>query len=140
MSKAKHTPGPWRMGRKGNECRIYADPDQHAIARTYGPSLNGIGVCELTVPENKADARRIVACVNACEGFSIEELEDANLFQDSIESGNLMYELLEALKQCRLALEPYDDVKPRDWKTDREKLAFAHQAACAAIAKATAQQ
>lgn len=45
--------------------------------------------------------------------------------------------LLEALEQCRLALEPYDDVKPRDWKTDREKLAFAHQAACSAIAKAT---
>lgn len=46
-------------------------------------------------------------------------------------------DLLAALKQCRLALEPYDDVKPRDWKTDRENLAFAHQAACAAIAKAT---
>ena len=49
-------------------------------------------------------------------------------------------DLLEALKQCRLALEPYDDVKPRDWKTDREKLAFAHQAARAAIAKATGDQ
>lgn len=49
-------------------------------------------------------------------------------------------ELLEALEQCRIALEPYDDVKPRDWKTDREKLAFAHQAARAAIAKATGDE
>lgn len=61
MSEAKHTPGPWCMGRKGNECRIYADRDQHAIARTYGTGLNGIGVCELTGPENKADARLIAA-------------------------------------------------------------------------------
>ena len=44
-------------------------------------------------------------------------------------------ELLRALDQCRFALEPYDDIKPRDWKTDREKLAFAHQAACTAIAR-----
>lgn len=43
-------------------------------------------------------------------------------------------ELLAALDKCRFALEPYDDIKPRDWKTDREKLAFAHQDACAAIA------
>lgn len=46
-------------------------------------------------------------------------------------------DLLAALDQCRFALEPYDDIKPRDWKTDREKLAFAHQVASAAIAKAT---
>ena len=89
---------------------------------------------------SEANARRIAACWNACDGFSIEELEGADLFKDSIESGNLINELLAALKQCRLALEPYDDVKPRDWKTDREKLAFAHQAACAAIIKATSQQ
>ena len=37
-------------------CRIYAASETHAIARTYGPELNGIGVCELTGPENHADA------------------------------------------------------------------------------------
>lgn len=31
-------------------------------------------------------------------------------------------EMYEALLECRQALEPYSDVKPRDWKTDREKL------------------
>ncbi len=119
---AKHTKGPWRYD---HEPGFYAElmASDHAIVALFAgePSL--------------ANARRIVACVNACEGFSIEELEGADLFKDSIESDNLIHELLEALKQCRLALEPYDDVKPRDWKTDREKLAFAHQAACAAIAK-----
>lgn len=46
-------------------------------------------------------------------------------------------ELLGALEECRFALEPYDDVKPRDWPTDREKLRRAHKAARAAIAKTT---
>lgn len=69
MSEAKHTPGPWHMGRKGNECRIYADRDQHAIARTYGTGLNGIGVCELTGPENKADAILIAAAPELLEAL-----------------------------------------------------------------------
>ena len=43
-------------------------------------------------------------------------------------------ELLAALERCRFALEPYDDIKPRDWKSDRLNLRDAHQAAVAAIA------
>lgn len=31
-------------------------------------------------------------------------------------------EMYEALLKCRHALEPYNDTKPRDFKTDREKL------------------
>lgn len=42
--------------------------------------------------------------------------------------------LRDALEQCRFALEPYDDIKPRDWKSDRENLRYAHQAVCAALA------
>src|SRR5690625_2106279 len=41
----------------------------------------------------------------------------------------------EALDQCRFALEPYDDVKPRDWITDRERLRWAHKVAKAALAQ-----
>lgn len=48
---------------------------------------------------SEANARRIAACWNACEGFSIEELEGADLFKDSIESGNLINELLAALEK-----------------------------------------
>lgn len=43
-------------------------------------------------------------------------------------------ELRDALERCRFALEPYDDVKPRDWKTDRENLRDAHRVVCSAIA------
>lgn len=42
--------------------------------------------------------------------------------------------LWDALEQCRFALEPYDDIKPRDWKSDRENLRRAHQTARAALA------
>jgi len=49
-------------------------------------------------------------------------------------------ELLEALKKCQFALEPYDDIKPRDWKTDRERLAAAHQVAIEALSKAEGRE
>jgi hypothetical protein len=34
---------------------------------------------------------------------------------------------VEVLRQVVFALEPYDDVKPRNWVTDRKNLAEAHQ-------------
>ena len=49
-------------------------------------------------------------------------------------------ELLGALKKCQFALEPYDDIKPRDWKTDRERLAAAHQVAIEALSKAEGRE
>lgn len=49
-------------------------------------------------------------------------------------------ELLAALERCRFALEPYDDIKPRDWKSDRLSLRDAHQVAVAAIAGVKGEQ
>ena len=49
-------------------------------------------------------------------------------------------ELLAVLDRCRFALEPYDDIKPRDWKSDRASLREAHQAAVAAIASVKGEQ
>lgn len=90
-------------------------PGPWEIRRGYDTIIDSIGPC---IPEEYAGS----AWLKLSEA-------DARLIAAAPE-------LLEALKQCRLALEPYDDVKPRDWKTDREKLAFAHQAARAAISKA----
>lgn len=39
----------------------------------------------------------------------------------------------DALTYCVQALQPLDDVKPRDWKTDRELLRIAHKIAVVAI-------
>lgn len=41
----------------------------------------------------------------------------------------------ENLDAIRFAVEPYDDIKPRDWKSDRANLRDAHQCAKQALAK-----
>jgi hypothetical protein len=46
-----------------------------------------------------------------------------------------MTTLREAAQQALEALEPYADIKPRDWKTDREKLWRAFDALRAALAE-----
>lgn len=48
--------------------------------------------------------------------------------------------MVEALEACESALEPYNDVKPRDWKTDRENLRRAHESARAALSAHREQQ
>ena len=69
------------------------------------------------------------ACMQAV--YDIEQLEQQ---RDLLRTQN--NQLVKALDECRFALEPYDDVKPRDWKSDKEKLARAHQTAQAALAAA----
>ena len=112
MTNTTHTPGPWATDEDDHDAP-YQD-----IKINAG---NRFTVCTVWIDD--APVRE----------FNAEQQANARLIAAAPE-------LLEALKQCRLALEPYDDVKPRDWKTDREKLAFAHQAARAAIAKATGDQ
>lgn len=68
MSEQKHTPGPWHVGRKvGN--MIYARDGLDVIAE-----------CDSSIDDvprsvGEANARRIVACVNECEGISTADLE-----------------------------------------------------------------
>lgn len=98
MTNTKHTPGPWRLeadpchfdslttitgGQRMNE-KPHAWPAYQLTVQVGGMA---------SVMEAQANARRIIACVNACDGFSIEEIEGANLFKDSIESDNLIDEL-----------------------------------------------
>ena len=66
MVDQTHSRGPWRIGEGGS---IYCSPTK--------VTLGGV-VCTVTDPDHpsaNADARRIVACVNACEGISSEALE-----------------------------------------------------------------
>ena len=46
-----------------------------------------------------------------------------------------MITLRKAAQQALEALEPYADIKPRDWKTDREKLWRSYDALRAALAE-----
>lgn len=65
----KHTPEPWG---------ITENPRQIVAA-------NGSTVAKLTALD-LPNARRIVACVNACAGFANEELEGASLYRDSFDA------------------------------------------------------
>lgn len=78
MSEQKHTPEPWRV-----ECDEYDDGNDGCQARAWPTVWAGdielIGAegfySELGRDFDIANARRIVACVNACAGLSTEILE-----------------------------------------------------------------
>lgn len=57
--------------------RIYANPYHHAIARTYGPELNGIGYASMTGENERNNAAYICAACNAVPELvaRIRELE-----------------------------------------------------------------
>ena len=64
MSEQKHAPEPWQYRRS-----------QFFVNDHEGRCV--IGECNTNFPElSVANARRIVACVNACAGISTENLED----------------------------------------------------------------
>lgn len=66
-----HTATPWTHEGHGLITGIENDPENGRI----GPTTVAI-VCIREVPDwNEGNARRIVACVNACEGSSTEWLE-----------------------------------------------------------------
>jgi hypothetical protein len=66
-----HTPGPWRI--TGQSCRDYEGAEIGTANKTVAVILTADAV-EVT-DEEYANARRIVAAVNACEDFSTKVLE-----------------------------------------------------------------
>ncbi len=60
----KHTPGPW----------LYSDDGKNIISMDDEANENFV-VAILDGPDKIANAQRIVACVNACEGIPNEDLE-----------------------------------------------------------------
>lgn len=94
MSNAQHTPGPWAVGPwitsmgEGVYANIGAGPDRIAAVTVYGRRRDSdehvgrklkYGGTARSVPQEvaEANARRIVACVNACEGIPGELLTGA---------------------------------------------------------------
>lgn len=62
MSTTKHTPGPWQVGlSKHGHCAI-------------APGLSPMPA--VFTARNEANAARIVACVNACEGINPEAVPE----------------------------------------------------------------
>ena len=137
MNENKHTPEPWSV-----------DPDSTDYCASI---LDANGADTILLGDyadwwmTKANARRVVACVNACAGIPTYQLtaendNPTNLGEVIDAIRDQRDELLAALERCRFALEPYDDIKPRDWKSDRLNLRDAHQVAVAAIANTKGEQ
>lgn len=70
MSDDKHTSGQWRVGDGG--------------ATIFGPPSGAPSPETIASVRKKANARRIVACVNACKGISTETLEKMELTQELV--------------------------------------------------------
>lgn len=67
MSEQRHSPGPWTFERSTTKCRM-TGADGGTVFAINGGML----------PTDR-DARRIVACVNACEGISTHDIEALGL-------------------------------------------------------------
>lgn len=83
---SSHAPGPWAR----DYFRQVAGVNGQVVC------LDDFTLGSRSTEETAANTRRVIACVNACEGFSVEELEGANLFTDSIES---LHEILATRRQ-----------------------------------------
>ena len=87
-----HTEEPWRVG------KLSHPRDYEKVRETAGPldivvdtetGLYVLASCNLNFPEDaKANARRIVACVNACAGISTENLEQNKPIKEGLHGLN----------------------------------------------------
>ena len=96
---SNHTPEPWRVGRPGAVVSDTPVPGMGGsdAVEYYGGHLIGESIIE-------ANARRIVACVNACRGIGTDELEQHGLVSA------VGYELIELTKQRDELLRDMQDV------------------------------
>lgn len=66
----EHTPGPWQQH---DDHPMYGPGYADAVWTSKGPGFGTVCHCApytTAPPESAANARRIVACVNACEGIA----------------------------------------------------------------------
>lgn len=116
MSEQKHTPEPWSAAHEENEAEWGIDAGKWGVA--ICADAPGDGTAE-------SNARRIVACVNACAGLDTGLLENIVDLGESLRSrfdsfGRVERELtkqrddlLAALEECRRAMHNYRRRAPR---------------------------
>lgn len=114
----KHTPEPWRI----DEYRNFVTPD--------GPLYLGGVTTPLALGEDMRkgweNARRIVACVNACEGIITQNLEDNVPFLELARRYNVVLRERDALRAELANAQPAPSV-PDGWlRAVDEALVIAH--------------
>ena len=104
MRENKHTPGPWYASEEGGNWRAMAADEN-----------GGYTIADMCCDDQEANARRIVACVNACAGVPTGALEDMvtpirqHLNSADIHAAKLVKqrdELLAELEWCAQSLNP----------------------------------
>ena len=101
---SEHTKEPWRLGRftgpaSYEEVRETVGNMDVVVDTDIGPYV--LAACNVNFPEDaRANARRIVACVNACAGIPNGNLESGGVLETVIGERN---KLLAALKDLRPA-------------------------------------
>lgn len=138
----KHTPEPWATDYRERPDGMFAqevfDANGETIATlAWFPVDSGVG----TTTNREANARRIVACVNACIGVSNGELAMTTMsavLARMNEAEQQRDELLAALVNAKESLERCYDVTdwPCNGSTDQDK---AIAMASAAITKTTGE-
>lgn len=88
--RAKHTPGPWKIlpeeaGVPYIRIRGAVIGARWRIANVLFPDYEGAPDSEFD--ETRENARRIVACLNACRGIPTEMLEKVSII-DLVDSAN----------------------------------------------------
>ena len=106
-----HTPGPWAVNfTKFSEVRA---ENGAVIARCL----------KLTSLTNlEANARRIVACVNACEGVSTKHLENNLPIRELVTRHNEVLREIEALKAERVGLVDDINALKDEIQSQRDKI------------------
>lgn len=101
MSKTQHTPGPWRAN-KDHFGAVRSEPG-FSIKGSNSEGVNAIAFLwsRDVEAEQEANARRIVACVNACEGISTEALE-AGAVKETLETLEKISRLIGVIETPRV--------------------------------------
>ena len=105
-----HTPEPWRLRIEDYGDEIWFGGDGEGMATVeagepypHSQSIAYIGLNRKSEPEEspeyQANARRIVACVNACAGILTEVIESFDGVQDVLSSWKTQQRELTALRQ-----------------------------------------
>jgi hypothetical protein len=124
--QANYTKGPW-LARKGdtfNPRRTWGvvrilSPEEHGCDPEEGERTEVIAeICDTETDTGEADAKRIAAAVNACEGVSTERLEElgpGSLAREQARNRSLFETLQGNLAQARKALNLLDHHSSLSW-------------------------
>ena len=106
MSQQKHTPGPYSYGEDNDGWHLESLSAKEQIAYCL----------------SEDDARRITACINACEGVRTEHLENNLPIRELVTRYNEVLREIEALKAERVGLVDDINALKDEIQSQRDKI------------------